>query len=47
MQNGYSVMGFCESGEWIPTHHGNTLSTKEILQLETEKLHDLNEKSAL
>lgn len=47
MQNGYSVMGFCESGELIPTPHGNTLNTKEILQLETEKLHDLNEKSAL
>lgn len=38
MQNGYSVMGFCESGELIPTPHGNTSNTKEILQLETEKL---------
>lgn len=47
MQNGYSVMGFGESGELIPTPHGNTLNTKEILQLEIEKLHDLNEKCAL
>lgn len=46
MQNGDSVMGFCKSGELIPTPHGNTLSTKETLQLETEKLHGLDEKSA-
>lgn len=47
MQNGYSVMGFCKSGELIHTPHGNTPNKKEILQLETEKLHNLNEKSAL